>query len=107
MGGAGAEFQRHEMIMHEQKDQSRQRGLKGSARFFQFFDGDQNFFYMTWDFQASPLILEGAIGTDQESAALDAFDLFAVHDFIFERAAEILAKSNSSKRGSSSSASIP
>lgn len=39
---------------------------------------------MTGNFQPAPLGLENAIGTDKEGAPLDALDLFAIHDLVFD-----------------------
>ena len=39
---------------------------------------------MARNFQAAPFVLQNTIGTDEEGAALDALDFFAVHDLVFD-----------------------
>jgi hypothetical protein len=44
---------------------------------------------MAGHFQAAPLLLEHAVGADQEGAALDALDLLAVHDLVLDHAEHV------------------
>ena len=44
---------------------------------------------MAGHFQAAPFLLDQAVGADQERAALNAFDFFAVHDFVFNNAKHV------------------
>ena len=53
---------------------------------FEGFDGFENVIHMTRHLQAAPFFLENAVWANQECAAFDAFDLLAVHNFIFDDA---------------------
>ena len=44
---------------------------------------------MTRHFQAAPFLLQDAVRANQERAALDAFDLFAIHDLVFDHAEHV------------------
>ena len=79
----GAEIQLHEIIMHEPNDKTRLFGSSYCSGFFQVFHGLEYFFDMAGNFQAAPFLLERAVWADQEGAALNAFDLFALHDLVF------------------------
>ncbi len=44
---------------------------------------------MSGHFEATPFFFDQAVGANQEGAALDAFDFFAVHDFVFNHAKHV------------------
>ncbi|MET4575667.1 hypothetical protein ABIE13_000767 [Ottowia thiooxydans] len=57
--------------------------LGTSSRFFHHLDGFQDILNMTWNLEATPFLHQQAFGVDKEGAALNAFDLLAVHDLVF------------------------
>ena len=60
-----------------------------SARFFEQFDGLENFFYVSRDLQASPFLLQYTVRADQKGAPFNAFDFFAIHDLVFDDAEHV------------------
>src|SRR5665811_730076 len=63
-----------------------------SGRYGDFFlrlDRFQDIVHMAWHLKAAPFFFQGAVRADQEGAALDAFDLFAVHDLVFDHAEHV------------------
>src|SRR6218665_192058 len=67
----------------------RRRSTRRSSGLFQGLDGFdrlEDFIHMARHFQTAPFLHQQAIGADQEGAALDALDLFAVHDLVLDQA---------------------
>ena len=63
--------------------------MLGSGRLFQGverFNRFEDFFNVAGYFQAAPLVRQNTFFVDEKGAALNAFDLFAVHDFVFHDA---------------------
>lgn len=75
------------MTLIKQRLLNHQAGDLGS--FFECFDGFEHVIHMPRDLQAAPLFFQQAISTDQECAALNAFDFFAVHDLVLDDAEHV------------------
>jgi len=56
---------------------------------FQRLDSLQHFIHMAGHLQSAPFLFQQAVSANQESASLDAFDLLAVHDFVFHHAKHV------------------
>ena len=56
---------------------------------FEGLHGFQNVVNVAWNLEAAPFFFEKTVCADQEGAALNAFDLFAVHDLVFDHAEHV------------------
>src|SRR5659263_518264 len=57
--------------------------------FIECLNGFQYIIHMAWHLETAPFFLDKAISANQESAALNALDLLAVHDFVFHDAEHV------------------
>lgn len=60
-----------------------------SGRLLERLDGLEHLFDVAGHLQAAPFLHQDAVGIDQESAALDALDLLAVHDLVLDHAEHV------------------
>src|SRR5659263_64222 len=68
---------------------SRHPSLDECCCFIECLNSFQYIIHMAWHLETAPFFLDKAISANQESAALNALDLLAVHDFVFHDAEHV------------------